>query len=113
MGRLFSVSAKRIVSLLLLFLLIFLLGAFSSLQDTKGGRSWVLAVRDRIIVATPTLPLGLKDNLSQLLGVEEIVFPDTTQTLRYDILVKRRYDLEIEGQLAQDNRGSTFKTCHV
>jgi glucose/arabinose dehydrogenase len=108
MVQLFPRSIKRIALVLIFSLVFFLMGAFSSLQNTKGGRSWVLALRDRVLSATPNLPFGLKENLSHVLGVKEFHFPSVTQTLRYEMLLKRRLDLKIEGQLAQDQFGSIF-----
>lgn len=108
MGKMSSRQAKRVCYVLIFSLACFLFGAFSSLQNTKGGRSWVLAARDRLLSATPDLPFSLKNTLSSFLGVKEVVFPEITQTLRYDILVKKRFDLKIEGQLAQNQNGSIF-----
>lgn len=84
----------------LLIILMFFAGALSSLQVTSGGRSWVVAARDRVVKHIPNLPLGLRAKLLWLLGSPEAVFPTTIDTLRYKMDTVSRFKVKAQFQIA-------------
>jgi glucose/arabinose dehydrogenase len=97
------------MSVLLAFLLAFsfLLGAFSSIMETKGNRSWVLAVRDRLVDYIPSLPFTMDETLKSLLGASP-TFPNSIDSLRYRLSTFQRFDEPGQYHLALDKNGSLY-----
>jgi hypothetical protein len=86
----------------------FFLGAVSSLHTTKGGRSWVLAARDRVVSHIPNVPFVSKDSVKGLLGQSDPIFPSPIDTLRYRLVTVKRFSIKGQFQLAQDSQGSVY-----
>lgn len=96
------------IAILITVLLTFFVGAFSSIYTTQGGRSWVLAARDRAVAHIPDLPLISKDSIGGVFGVSDPKFPDNIETLRYNLITSKNYSIKGQFQLTQDSSSNIY-----
>ena len=96
------------IALVLTLLLSFFLGAFSSIYTTQGGRSWVLAARDRVVAHIPDLPFISKDSIKGVIGASDPKFPANVETLRYNLKTIKNFSIKGQFQLTQDSSGKVF-----
>lgn len=95
-------------AIVLILLLSFFLGAFSSIYTTQGGRSWVLAARDRAVAHIPDLPLISKDSIKGVFGISDPKFPANVETLRYNLKTIKNFSIKGQFQLTQDSSSKIF-----
>ena len=87
---------KKLILSAIFFIVIFLFGAFSTIYEKQIGKSYILSAKDHI-----------EQSLKKW-NIYEREFPDSVETLRYDLSVAQRYPKMGVYQLAIDTRGQVF-----